>query len=254
MASIDQIQALLTNENKKLKEDLGKEIMQSVGKLIDQKLEAHEEKVMREIRALQARTETLEKGGIGDQAQAAGPAAAKRARSEPRTVSQKHELKPLVVLTGFPFNSRKQELEGFIRTQLDQREEWKHLIAFAPGVRASAVMIKVKSKDEMFDFIQKWKDLDISFKEKPIRARADKTPEQRMGNSRIYRMNEYLKGVFTDKDVDPDFKRSSVWIGDGEVVKWDPQADMFKWEEETLTEAGIEIDRAEAEKFASTRA
>ena len=131
--------------------------MQSVGKLIDQKPEAHEEKVMREIWALQARTETLEKGAFGDQAQAAGPAAAKRAWSEPRTVSQKHELRPMVVLTGFPFNSRKQELEGFIRTQLDQREEWEHLIA-APGVRASAVMIKVKSKEEMLHFIQKWKE------------------------------------------------------------------------------------------------
>ena len=67
-------------------------------------------------------------------------------------------------------------------------------------------------------------------------------------------MNEYLKGVLVDEDVDPDFKRSSVWIGDWEVVKWDPQAEMYKWEEETLTKAGIAIDRSEAEKCASAQA
>ena len=40
MASIEQIQALLEKENKKLKEDLGKEIMQQVGPLIHKRLEA----------------------------------------------------------------------------------------------------------------------------------------------------------------------------------------------------------------------
>ena len=254
MASIADIQVLLTNENKKLKEDLGKDILQQVGKLIDQKLEAHEEKVMREIRALQTRTEALEKGGSGVQAHVMSPAAAKRARSEPRTEPQKHELKPVVVLTGFPYNSRKKELEGFVKALLEQREEWKNLISFAPAVRTSMVMVKVQSREEVFEFIRNWKDLDVSFKGKPIRARGDKTPEQRTGNSRIYKMSEYLKTVFIDHDVDPDFKNFGVWVGDWEVVKWDPQGGTFNWAEETLNKAGITIDRAEAEKAATKQA
>ena len=63
-------------------------------------------------------------------------------------------------------------------------------------------------------------------------------------------MSEHLKRVFIDKDVDPDFKNFSVWIGEWEVVKWDPQAEQFNWAEEPLTKAGITIDRAEAERSA----
>ena len=251
MASVEEIQELLVSENKNIKEDLGKEIMQQVGNLIDKKLEAHDAKAMKEIQALQARAEALEKGGTGAQAQMIGPAAAKRARSEPRTATQKHELRPMVVLTGLPFNSRKQEMEAFVKAQLAQREEWKHFIAFAPAVRTSSVIVKVKSKDDVFEFIQQWKDADISFKEKSIRARADKTPEQRKGNSRIYRMAEHLKGIFIDKDVDPDFKRLSVWVGDFEVVKWDPQVESFGWEEENINKAGVTVDRDIAERAAS---
>ena len=251
MASIEQIQELLARENKKLKEDLGKEIIQQVGPLIDKRLEAHEEKMMKEIRALQARAEALEKGVASEGSHVIGTAGVKRARSEPRTVAQKHELKPVVVLTGFPYNSRKQELEAFVRAQLDEREEWKTFIAFAPGVRASAVMVKMGSKEEMYEFIQKWKNLDISFKGKTIRARTDKTPEQRTGNKNTFKTSEHLKGVFVDKYVDPDFKNFSVCVGDFEVVKWDPQAQRFNWQEEDIKKAGLTIDRDSAERFAA---
>ena len=248
MACIEQIQALLETENKKLKEDLGKEIMQQVGPLIDKRLEAHEERMMKEIRALQARTEVLEK-----EAHATGPAAVKRARSEPRTapLNKKHEVKPVVVLTGFPFNSRKQELEGFVKAQLDEHEEWKDFIPFAPGVRASVVMVKLSSKEDVFEFIHKWKNLGISFKDKAIRARADKTPEQRKSNAMIYNMSNHLKEVLADKHVDPDFKRMSTWVGEWEVVRWDPQVGSFHWVEEDILKAGVTIDRDYAEKCAA---
>ena len=250
MASIEQIQALLVKENVKLKEALGKEIMQQVGPLIDKRLEAHEEKIMKEIHALQARADALEKHPPGDARPASGPAAAKRARSEPRTASQKHELKPVVVLTGFPFNSRKQELEGFVKEKLAEQEEWSHLSPFAPGVRASVVIVKVTSKEEVFEFIRFWKDLGFTFKDRPIRARTDKTPEQRKTNSMIYKMSEHLKGALADKGVDPDFKNSSVWVGRGEVVKWDPQAGQFGWLEAGIATAEVTIDRTAAEKCA----
>ena len=251
MASIDAIQQLLKTENRKLKEELSKDIMQQVGNLIDKRLEAHEEKVMGELRALQARTEALEKGRSAVVLSSAGPAAAKRARSEPRPGPQKHELKPLVVLTGFPFNSRKKDVEAFVTAQLAGHEEWEHLTPFAPAVRTSVGMIKMRSKEEVFDFIQFWKELDITFKDFKIRARADKTPEQRKANSKIYKMSEFLKGLFQDKDVDPDFRYSSVWVGDGEVVKYDPQADKYIWEEEGIQKAGVTIDRDAAEQGAA---
>ena len=251
MATIDQIQTLLTDENKKLKEALGKEIMHQVGALIDKRLDADEEKIMKEIRSLQARTDALEKTSAFEESQAPGPAAAKRARSEPRTAPPKHELKPVVVLTGFPFNSRKQELEGFVKAQLAGQEAWGHLMPFAPYVRSSVVMVRVKSKEEMFEFIHFWKDLHITFKDRSIRARTDKTPEQRKSNSMIYKMSERLKGLLVDKDVDPDFKNTSVWVGDGEVVRWDPQAGKFSWLDEGIAKAGVSIDRQEAEKCAA---
>ena len=74
-------------------------------------------------------------------------------------------------------------------------------------------------RDEVFEFIQQWKDTGSEYKGKAIRARADKTPEQRKANSKIYKMAEHLKTAFIDRDVDADFKRSSVWLGEWEVVR-----------------------------------
>ena len=248
MASIDQIQVLLTKENQKLKTDLGAEIMKQVGVLLDTRLEAHEAKIMNEIRALQERTKALEAKGSNEEGVVTGAVAAKRARSEPRTAPGKHELKPVVVLTGFPFNSRKKELEEFVRNRLAEQEEWRNLIAFAPSVRSSVVMVKMRSRDEVFEFIRSWKESSIRFKDRDIRARADKTPEQRTANSKIYKMAEHLKGVMIDKDVDPDFKNSSVWVGEGEVVKWVPQEERFSWSKDGISKAGVTIDHAEAER------
>ena len=246
MASIDQIQALLTKENAKLKDGLGAEIMKQVGVLLDNRLEAHEAKIMTEIRALQKRTEALETKCASDEASVAGTANAKRARSEPWPAPVKHELKPVVVLTGFPFNSRKQELESFVKSKLKDMEQWSHLTPFAPGVRASSVLVKVRSRDEVFEFIQHWKDTGFEYKGKAIRARADKTPEQRKANSKIYKMAEHLKTAFIDRDVDADFKRSSVWLGEWEVVRWDTSGENFQWIDDQIVKSGATIDREAA--------
>ena len=248
MATIQEIQNLLVQENKKLKEDLGSEIMNQVGVLLDRRLEAHEAKLLGQIQALQKRTEALEAKGVNEEGTTAGAAAAKRARSEPRTVAAKHELKPVVVLTGFPFNSRKKDLEAFVGGKLKEREDWKHLGAFAPSVRSSVVMVKMRSMDEVFDFIRLWKDSDIKFKDNPIRARADKTPEQRKANSKIYKVSQYLKELCPGKEVDPDFKRASVWIDEWQVVKLDGSADQYQWTDDNIQKAGVNIDREQAEK------
>ena len=102
------------------------------------------ERLMGEFRTLQARTEALEKGRSAVVVSTTGPAAAKRARSEPRRGPQKRELKPLVVLTGLPFNSRKKDVDAVVKPQLAEHEEWEHLTPFALAVRTSGVMIKVQ--------------------------------------------------------------------------------------------------------------
>ena len=247
MASIEQIQSLLATENKKLKDDLGAEVMKQVGALLDSRLAAHEAKLMGEIQALQKRTHALESAKKAEEPTTAGTAAAKRARSEPRTAVAKHELNPLVVLAGFPLNSRKKELEAFVGESLKQRDEWKHLVPFAPSVRSSNVLIKMRSRDEVFEFIQKWKVLDTKFKDHSIRARADTPPQQRKANAKIFRMFEHLKSECHGKEDDADFKRSSVWIGDWEVVKWDQDADQFRWMDDDIRNAGVVINKEEAE-------
>ena len=130
---------------------------------------------------------------------------------------------------------------------MKQRDEWKQLVPFAPNVCLSVVMIRMKSQDEVVEFIQCWKGWGIEFKGHPIRARADKSPDQRKANSNIYTMTQHLKGVFVGKEVDADFKHSSVWIDDCEVAKWDTDAAKFKWMDEDIQKAGLVFNKEEAE-------
>ena len=199
---------------------------------------------MKAIQELRSRTEALEKNGS---IQVQG-CAAKRARSEPRVHVGQHEMKPVVVLAGFPEKARKKDIEAFMKDQLKTREEWKDLVAFAPNIRSSIAMIKVESKDEVFDFIRKWKVDEHEYKDRKIRARADKPPEQRKANGKIYSMAEHLRSTFVQTDVDADFKNGSVWLGDHEVVKWDMDTESFSWLEDGVQKCGVVIDRTEAEK------
>ena len=152
----------------------------------------------------------------------------------------------MVVLAGFPHNSRKQNIEAFVKEQLSAREEWRDLVPFAPNVRSSVVMIKVNSRDDIYDFIRKWKTTDARFNDHPIRARADKSPEQRKANGKVYMAWQYLREKFEDKGVDPDYTNSSVWIGEWEVAKWDAASETIQWLEEGIASAGVVIDRDEA--------
>ena len=111
-------------------------------------------------------------------------------------------------------------------------------------------MIKVDSKDEVFDFIRKWKPLETEYKKQTIKARGDKPPEQRKSNGKIYGMAQHLRETLVDKEkeIDADFKNSSVWIGDFEIVKWDMQSESFQWFDDALNSAGVVVDRVAAEK------
>ena len=244
MASITDISELLTRENAQLRKDLREDILTEVGKMVDQRLEAHHANIMKEIQELRARTEALEGGGQGPKA----ANASKRARSEPRGRAEKHEVQPVVVLTGFPRNSRRAEIVKFVKEKLAEHPEWSELETFTPNIRSSIAMVKVNSKDEVFEFAREWKSAGAVFKGQSIRARADKPPEQRKANGKVYAMGDYLRQKFTDKEVDCDFRSSSIWFGDWEAVKWDIESDSFKWIEEGLSSAAVEIDRDDAER------
>ena len=137
----------------------------------------------------------------------------------------------------------------FMKERLKTKFEWSTLAPFTPGVRSSVAMIRVDCKDDVYDFIRKWKaqdEEDIKFKGAAIRARADKPREQRKANGKIWSMAEYLRTTFQDKLVHADFRNSSVWLGDWEV-KWDMDTEAFKWLEDGISDAAVVVDRAEAE-------
>ena len=58
-------------------------------------------------------------------------------------------------------------------------------------------------------------------------------------------MAEHLKAVFVGKEVDADFRRSSVWIGDWEVVKWDVDTAHVNGLDEWIQSSGIVIGGTE---------
>ena len=136
-----------------------------------------------------------------------------------------------------------------------KHDEWEKLLPFATGVRASVAMVRMNCKEEVFDMIRQWKALDendIKFKGVMIRARTDKPPAQRKANGKIWAMASYLRNTFNDKEVDADFRNSSVWMGDWEVVKWDTELEGFRWLDDGISHTGLDIQRAEAEEQCKT--
>ena len=86
MASLSDIQRVIEEGNRKLKEetsnDIEKKICAMIQTSIDVKLKQHEEKLIGEIRALQQRTSALDTQMSSAQSSPV-PVATKRARSEP---------------------------------------------------------------------------------------------------------------------------------------------------------------------------
>ncbi|CAK0800469.1 unnamed protein product [Prorocentrum cordatum] len=254
MATAEEIRSIIGEANKALRADVAKDILEKVGTLInetvDKRLKDHEEKIMKELQTLKTRTEALENmSRVDNSTGASWGGGSKRARSEPPQHSRaQHETKPVVVLTGFPANSRKADIESFLKCELGKVEEWKGLHVFAPNVRSTVAMVRVHSKDAVFDFISKWKPMNIEYKGSAIRARADKTPEQRRSNAKIYQMAEYLKKTFIDKDIDADYKQAAVWVKDWKLVEWDRDASDFVWDDGAISSSGLTVDKLKAEE------
>ena len=93
--------------------------------------------------------------------------------------------------------------------------------------------------------------MDTPFKGINIRARADKTPEQRKANSRIYGISQHIKNSATDYEVDADYRRSKVWVGDYSVVSWNMNKECFEWDDHALSTLGLALNKEEAEAHSS---
>ena len=130
--------------------------MESVGVLVDNRLKAHEEKVFAEIRAIQVRTSALESkaasctetGGVSVQGNAS-----KRACSAPGS-SNLSTLSFCTVITGFPSRSRRKDIETYMRQRMAEHEEWSSYEPFAPNIRGSVALIKMKSMGAVYRFVR----------------------------------------------------------------------------------------------------
>ena len=181
--SLADIQKLIEDGNRKLREDMAKDftdkIKEVVQSTIDLRLNEHEERLMAEIRALKDRTSTLETK-MAEEPKVPSGNAWKRPRSEPPGggKSQHTQDSQTAVLTGFPKNSRKKDIEEFLKQKLSGREEWKGYKGYAPNVRGTVGMIKMNTKPEVNKFINQWNSQLQEFNDEHlIRARFEKARE-----------------------------------------------------------------------------
>ena len=251
MASIEEIRSAIAEGNKQLRQEVQHDIEKQVAALIkntvDERFKEHEERIFAQIKAVQDRASVLEAQMAGG-AQAQGNAW-KRYRSEPKSFGNKDETK-CAVLTGFPKNLRKSDIETFVKNQLAATEQWANLKCYAPNIRGTVCIIKLESRSEVTKFVNEWKDEDIKYRnEHSIRARFERPPEKRKSNSKIYLMTEYLNMNHKGIDFDPDFKHGCVWMGEiGSVVSWSTDDGAFQWDDTVMKSGGINVDRVRAEE------
>ena len=55
----------------------------------------------------------------------------------------------MVVLAGFPWDSRKKDIEAWVKEELTARPEWADLVGFAPRVCSSLALIRMKSQEDV---------------------------------------------------------------------------------------------------------
>ena len=175
----------------------------------------------------------------------AGSASA-RASSVPSTQMPKETSRgPAVVITGFPRDSKKKTIESFVAGQIQTMPTFSHLKCFAPGVRTSMAIIRVSSKDEGISFCEAFKEKEVIFEGVRLRARGDKSREERIRNARIFNMTDFFRKNF-EGDFDPDFGKGIVWGEEGALVKWIMESEKFEWMDATLEKAGYKVDKHEA--------
>jgi hypothetical protein len=174
--------------------------------------------------------------------------ASKRARS--CTSTPNSAQRPCAVLCGFPRNSRKHDIEKFVKEQLQRLHRWKDVDAFAPGVRSSCAIVRFVTHEDVQKFIGDWKGLDAKYNgDVEIKAKNDEPPQKRKSKSMIYQIKQYLVSNHGGVEFDHDYKNDCVWHGDKAIVKWSIDAEMFVWDDEAA--ASINIDKEAAVRSAS---
>ena len=243
MASIQEIAELMKKNNQELKTELKNElkdelvsaITSTINATIDAKFATHVAKMFSEIKKLQDCATALEQQS---QAPDSTGSAWKRARSAPAS-RRGASKQPCVVLTGFPYNSKKSDVEKFVTDELKKNPTWSSLKPFAPGIRSSVALIRISDLDAAYEFIDAWRSSDHTYKDREIRARTERPPEQRKSNAKIDLINEFLRREFPGVDLDTDFKNACVWADDGAVVTWDIDEERFSWDDGVLQSAGM---------------
>ena len=138
-------------------------------------------------------------------------------------------------------NSRRTEIEAFVGTAMADMPEWRGCQYFAPAVRTSVALVRLPSQDEVYEFIKQWKEMAPVFKTHLIRARADKTPQQRKANAKLYAMAIHMRTLVANgMVVDPDWKHGKVWVEDWPVVQWRQDPERWEWNMEAMTGARLD--------------
>ena len=175
-----------------------------------------------------------------------GSGAAHRVNSVPvmeTNRSSKHG--PAVVVTGFPRDSKKKIVEEFVKEAIEGMPDFKHLKCFAPGVRTSMAIVRVSSNEEGFAFCKAFKDNEIDFQGARLRARGDKTADERKRNRNVYNMTDYFNKHF-EGNFEADYRRGIVWADEGRIATWNTDSSVFDWSDDLLQSAGYKVDKAEA--------
>eukprot|EP00975_Prorocentrum_lima_P037008 7789914-Prorocentrum_lima.AAC.1 len=69
---------------------------------------------------------------------------------------------------------------------MKDQPDWEGLSATSPDIRSTICLLKMSSRDEVYKLLNMWIWGSHVFKGNTIRAKADRPPEQRKANAKIY--------------------------------------------------------------------
>ena len=68
-------------------------------------------------------------------------------------------------------------------------------------------------------------------------------------------LHEHLTNTFGAGgfEFDADYRHGSVWCGNGEIVRWNTEIEVFEWDDTALAQCTLVVDKARAEEHTSKR-
>ena len=267
MASLADIQKLLSQENEKLRNDLGADIMKQVGALIDQRLHAHTEKLMEEIRDLKQRTEALEQIRAVESTAGAGCAGSPATQANPGRASKRScpghgTLPPRPRLTGvaartlklstFPKYMTPDELKPIVDTIIASTE-YERLIMRRP--RADEVSVVFADEADANAFFKRTRDQPLpSFtdEQNEIHKLHWSTPDTPADRRRAFvtrRARDYLPTVLKGEVVEVNQRAGSVFVDLAPLlsIAVDDELDVtFNWKRTSVAALKLNTEAIEA--------